>query len=63
MKEYNDIRHSLKEAIDQFRKDVDDIHSKKVDLKTYSKEAEEKLQMKFIALSVKLTHFCIILWS
>ncbi|EOB9262986.1 staphylocoagulase [Staphylococcus aureus] len=42
MKEYNDIRHSLKEAIDQFRKDVDDIHSKKVDLKTYSKEAEEK---------------------
>ena len=29
MKEYNDIRHSLKEAIDQFRKDVDDIHSKR----------------------------------
>ncbi|EFC08926.1 staphylocoagulase [Staphylococcus aureus] len=42
MKEYNDIRLSLKEAIDQFRKDVDDIQSKKLELKTYSKEAEEK---------------------
>ncbi|UMT78346.1 staphylocoagulase [Staphylococcus roterodami] len=42
MKEYNDIRLSLKEAVDQFRKDVDNIQSQKVGLKSYSKDEEDK---------------------
>ncbi|HCH6777432.1 TPA: staphylocoagulase [Staphylococcus aureus] len=42
MKEYNDIHHSLKGAVEEFYKEVKHIQSKNSDLQTYDKKTEDE---------------------
>ncbi|HHQ6731326.1 TPA: staphylocoagulase [Staphylococcus aureus] len=50
MKEYNDIHHSLKDAVDEFYKEVKDIQSKNSDLQTYDKKTEDEETNKVYSL-------------